>query len=69
MLTGLVMAAIRDARPALAPGKMAAPAPKIFKTALPRPENALNLTAPPRGFYSQPRPAPPRIFFLCPAGP
>ena len=37
----------RDARPAQAPWKIAAP--KIFKTALPRPKNAPSLTvAPPR---------------------
>ena len=65
MLTGLVMAAIRDARPAPAPGKMAAPAPKIFKTALPRPENAQSLTvAPPRGFCPLPKSAHPEFFFL-----
>ena len=50
MLTGLVMAAIRDARPAPAPGKMAAPAPKIFNSAPPRPASPRQKegAAPPR---------------------
>ena len=68
----------RDARPAPAPGKMAAldcPGPKNFWDcpALPCPTRKcpeFNCNpALPRGFYSQPRPAPPQPenFFFCPA--
>ena len=57
---------VRDARPAPAPGKMAALALKIFKTAPPRPKFDFYPTLPQR-FYSLPRPAHPKICFFCPA--
>ena len=66
----LVCVQSRDAHPAPAPRKMAAPDPKILKTALlrpalPHPENAPSLTVTPlRPKDFTPCPAPPRNFYI-----